>query len=82
MAEVMRLAYPELHQPRQSVLHYYVPLAVLSEVSTPLRARACLNKVSFGWNLTVRPVRRDALGSQRACSIETNITLRELIALS
>ena len=36
MAEVMRLAYPELHQPRQSVLHYYVPLAVLSEVSTPL----------------------------------------------
>ena len=36
-AEVMRLAYPELHQPRQSVLHYYVPRAVLSKGSTLLK---------------------------------------------
>ena len=79
MAEVMRLAYPELHQPRQSVLHYYVPLAVLSEVSTLLKGSS-LPQQGFLRVKSRCPARnrsrRDALGSQRACSIETTILLR------
>ena len=81
----MRLAYPELHQPRQPVLRYYVRLAVLSEGSTLLKGSSLPQQGFLRVESRCLPrnrSRRDPLGSQWACSIETNITLLELTALS